>query len=154
MLTAMLAVENTLGAEHDLWKVNEEQEYHEEIREEPSKELTQERLFASAFARMDKLGFATALGSVCGVLVFLATIWLIIQGGEVAGPNLQLLAQYFYGYRLTVKGAFLGMVYSFSWGFLFGWLFAYFRNLFLGFYVYRVKRRLEMLTFRDFLDHF
>jgi protoporphyrinogen oxidase len=29
MLTAMLAVENIYGASHDLWSVNEEQEYHE-----------------------------------------------------------------------------------------------------------------------------
>jgi protoporphyrinogen oxidase len=30
MLTAMLAVENILGAEHDIWSVNVEAEYHEE----------------------------------------------------------------------------------------------------------------------------
>jgi protoporphyrinogen oxidase len=30
MLTAMLAVENILGSEHDLWSVNVEEEYHEE----------------------------------------------------------------------------------------------------------------------------
>lgn len=30
MLTAMLAVRNILGESHDLWTVNEEQEYHEE----------------------------------------------------------------------------------------------------------------------------
>jgi protoporphyrinogen oxidase len=30
MLTAMLAVENIHGANHDLWSVNEEKEYHEE----------------------------------------------------------------------------------------------------------------------------
>lgn len=32
MLTAMLAVKNILGANYDLWMVNAEQEYHEEIR--------------------------------------------------------------------------------------------------------------------------
>jgi hypothetical protein len=31
MLTAILAVENILGAHHDLWAVNAEEEYHEEI---------------------------------------------------------------------------------------------------------------------------
>jgi hypothetical protein len=31
MYTAMLAVENLLGAEHDTWSVNVEEEYHEEI---------------------------------------------------------------------------------------------------------------------------
>ena len=33
MLTAMLAVENILGAEHDVWSVNVEAEYHEETVE-------------------------------------------------------------------------------------------------------------------------
>jgi protoporphyrinogen oxidase len=32
MLTAMLAVENILGARHDLWSVNVDREYHEEVR--------------------------------------------------------------------------------------------------------------------------
>jgi hypothetical protein len=30
MFTAMLSVENILGAHHDTWTVNVEQEYHEE----------------------------------------------------------------------------------------------------------------------------
>jgi hypothetical protein len=30
MYTAMLAVENILGADHDIWNVNVEEEYHEE----------------------------------------------------------------------------------------------------------------------------
>jgi protoporphyrinogen oxidase len=32
MLTAMLAVRNILGANYDLWKVNADEEYHEEVR--------------------------------------------------------------------------------------------------------------------------
>jgi hypothetical protein len=154
MLTAMLATENILGANHDLWKVNEEQEYHEEIREEPEKIAALEKLLTGAFSRIDKLGLATALGSVSGFLVFLATLFLIVKGGEVAGPNLQLLHQYFFGYSVTVKGAFIGMAHSFAWGFLFGWLFAYLRNLSFAYYIYRVKRKAELLKFRDFLNHF
>jgi hypothetical protein len=34
MYTAMLSVENILGANHDVWDVNVEQEYHEEGDEE------------------------------------------------------------------------------------------------------------------------
>lgn len=154
MLTSMMAVENILGANHNLWKVNEEQEYHEEISVEPTERATLERLLAATFARMDKLGFATATGSVSGLLVFLATILLILEGGEAVGPNPQLLSQYFFGYTVTMKGAFIGMGYSFIWGFLFGWLFAYLRNLFFSLFIYRVKRKAELLSFRDFLDHF
>jgi protoporphyrinogen oxidase len=145
MLTAMMAAQNVLGANHDLWRVEGEEEYHEEITE---------KVLMRAFARMDKLGFATASGSVCGMLVFLATIFLILKGGHVAGPGLQLLSQYFFGYTVTVTGAFIGMAYSFWWGFLFGWLFVYLRNFFAAFFIYRVKRRVELLRFMDFLDHF
>jgi protoporphyrinogen oxidase len=145
MLTAMMAAENIQGANHDLWQVNEEPEYHEEILE---------KVLMRAFARIDKLGFATALGSVAGLLVFLSTLLLILKGGQVVGPNLQLLGQYFIGYTVSVKGAFIGMAYTFWWTFLFGWLFAYLRNLFIAFHVYRVKRKSQMLNFMDFIDHY
>ena len=144
MLTAMIAAENVLGANHDLWQVNEDQEYLEEIT---MSTLTR------AFARVDKFGFATALGSVTGLLIFLATIFLTLKGGEAVGPNLKLLNQYFFGYTVTIKGAFIGMVYSFIWAFFFGWLASYLRNFCLAFYIYQV-RRAELLSFRDFMDHF
>lgn len=149
MLTAMHAVENILGASHNLWEVNEEQEYHEEDRR-----VIPDEAIIRTFAKMDKPAFATAVGLVSGLLIFVATLWLIIKGGEVIGPNLALLGQYFIGYTVTVKGAFIGMGYSFLWGFLFGWLFAYLRNLCLGLFIYRVKRKAAMLSFKDFLEHF
>ena len=84
MLTAMLAVDNILGATHDLWQVNAEQEYHEEpsSREAEARALlsqlaaTQPQVpqpitpvikqsLVLAFAKLDKLAFATALGTDC-----------------------------------------------------------------------------------------
>jgi len=153
MLTGMLAAENILGANHDLSNVNVEQEYHEEITLAPSEQAALDTLLPTVFSRMDQLGMAIALGSVCGALIFLATLGLMIQGG-VAKHYLQLLNQYFFGYGVTLKGAFIGLSYGFSWGFLFGWLFAYLRNFLMAYYIYRIKREAEMLTFRDFLDHF
>jgi protoporphyrinogen oxidase len=153
MLTAILSAENILGANHDLWTVNVEQEYHEEMGIEPSEEAALDKLLPAVFSRMDKIGLATAVGSVCGLLIFLATIWIVIKGG-VERFYLQLLGQYLLGYTVTVKGALIGMAYGFSWGFLFGWLFAYLRNFFIAYYIYRIRRKTELLTFRDFLDHF
>ena len=153
MLTAILSAENILGANHDLWTVNVEQEYHEEMGIEPSEEAALDKLLPAVFSRMDKIGLATAVGSVCGLLIFLATIWIVIKGG-VERFYLQLLGQYLLGYTVTVKGALIGMAYGFSWGFLFGWLFAYLRNFFIAYYIYRIRRKIELLTFRDFLDHF
>jgi hypothetical protein len=153
MLTAMLAAENILGAHHDLWDVNTDLEYHEEIaiREDVS---AADRAVIKVFTKIDKLGLATSTGAVSGLLVFLATLWLTFFGDRIATQGLQLLDQYFIGYTVTAKGLFIAMGYTFLWGFLFGWLFAYLYNLFVAFYIYRVKRKLGMLSFRDFLDHF
>jgi len=153
MYTGILAVENILGAEHDLWEVNDEEAYLEEDEQAKVGRVVPEKMLARTFARVDKLAFATATGSVSGLILFLATVWLVIKGGDVVGPNLRLLSQYFSGYTVTVKGAFIAFSYSFAWGFLFGWLLAYLRNLFLAFYIYAVKRKAELLSFKDFFDH-
>jgi protoporphyrinogen oxidase len=154
MLTAIKAAENVLGANHDIWQLNEEQEYFEEFSIDPSKKSNLFQVLSSSFARIDKLGFATATGSISGLIVFLTTLFTIIKGDEVVSFSLQLLSQYFFGYTVNIKGAFVGMIYGFSWGFLFGWFFAYLRNLFIAFFIYRVKRKAELLKFRDFIDHF
>jgi protoporphyrinogen oxidase len=153
MITGIRASQNILGAHYDLWQVNEEDAYLEEEPRPGTDRIVTEKILIKAFARMDKLALATATGSMSGLLVFLATIWLLFKGGEVIGPNLQLLAQYFAGYTVTVKGAFIAFGYSFGWGFLFGWLIAYLRNLFLSWYVYRLKKKTKFLSFRDLIDH-
>jgi protoporphyrinogen oxidase len=40
MLTAMLAVKNILGANYDVWAVNADDEYHEEITEQDKKDIS------------------------------------------------------------------------------------------------------------------
>ena len=102
---------------------------------------------------MDKLAFAIATGSVCGLLLFLATTWLILKGGAVVGPNLQLLSHFFVGYTVTITGAFIAFGYSFFWGFLLGWLIAYLRNLFLAGFIYWARKKAELLSLKDFFDH-
>jgi len=150
MITGMLAAENVLGSSHDLWSVNEEEEY---LEEQKAVKL-QEEVLVRVFARMDKLAFAISVGTVSGLLIFLATLWLVIKGGGVIGPNLRLLEQYFIGYTVTIQGACLAFGYSFVWGFLFGWLFAYLRNLILAVYLYTAKKKAEMLSLQDFFEHF
>ncbi len=149
MYTGILAAENVSGARHNLWDVNEEEGYLEERRE-----AFPEKILVRAFARMDSFAFATAIGTVAGLFMFLATIWLVIKDGGVVGPHLALLAQYFKGYTVTVEGALISFGFSFFWGFLFGWLYAYLRNLLLAYCIYRARKKVEMLTVKDFLDHF
>ncbi len=47
MLTAMLAVKNILGANYDIWEVNADQEYHEEIKSNGKSESAELALLAS-----------------------------------------------------------------------------------------------------------
>jgi protoporphyrinogen oxidase len=152
MLTGMLAVKNIFGEKHDLWSVNVDKEYLEEDKAEKAEAAGVEQLLTKAFSRIDKLALATAVGTVSGLMVFLATVLLVITGGYVVGPNLQLLEQYFYGYRVTLSGAVIGFGYTFVWGFLFGWTFAYLRNLMIGYYVYRLTKRLRTLEFKHFIN--
>jgi protoporphyrinogen oxidase len=146
MLTGIIAAENILGkTKDDPWVVNEDQEFHEEITD---------HVLSQIFARIDKLGLGMALGSVSGLIIFFATIITLMKGNVVLAKNLQLLDQYFIGYSVTLKGAFIGMFYGFGWGFLFAWLFAYLRNLFVAIYLFRIKRRSERMTFWDLMDNF
>ena len=71
------------------------------------------------------LGFT--LGLLFGSAVFIATNWLIIKGGEPIGPHLQLLGQYFIGFKVTFLGSLIGFVYGFALGgiagVLIGWIY-------------------------------
>jgi hypothetical protein len=56
------------------------------------------------------------LGILFGLIIFIATNWLVLKGGPVVGPHLQLLGQFFIGYRVS----FLGSIVGFFWGFAVG----------------------------------
>lgn len=153
MLTGLLAAENCAGASHNLWEINEEEEYLEEQKKAAGAAAVFEQILGQTFSRMDKLAFAVATGTAAGLALFLATAWLVVKGGTVVGPHLRLLAQYFPGYTVTFHGSFVAFSYSFFWGFLGGWLFAYLRNFFLALYLYRIRTKAEIMTLRQFFDY-
>jgi hypothetical protein len=64
-------------------------------------------------------GFAT--GIVVGLGVFIATNLLVLKGGDVVGPHLSLLGQFFIGYRVTFMGSLIGFAYAFGCGFAGGY---------------------------------
>jgi len=86
-----------------------------------------ERL-AAAVLRLNGTILGLVLGMVSGGIVFVATNWLVIKGGDVVGPHLGLLAQFFWGYSVTFLGSFVGMFYGFIVGFIAGWLAAWVYN--------------------------
>jgi len=68
------------------------------------------------------------IGLLAGLTIFVATNWLVFKGGEVVGPHLALLGQFFIGYRVTFGGSFIGAAYGFISGFLIGSFVAWMYN--------------------------
>jgi protoporphyrinogen oxidase len=158
MMTGMLAVRNmVLGQQNDLWRVNTDQEYHEEIREQVTEHDLEEVLegaLAQAFRKLDRVALGLSLGVTAGGLLFLATLALVLKGGAVVGPNLGLLAQYFPGYRVSAIGSAVGFVYGFLSGFVVGWTVAFLRNAIVFLYMAVVHRRAELQALRRLLEYF
>jgi hypothetical protein len=59
----MLAVENILGAEYDLWQVNAEQEYHEEVRKDETGRESELALLASTQPRVPDRTKSNSVGN-------------------------------------------------------------------------------------------
>ena len=145
MLTGMLAVRNlVLGERNDLWNVNTEQAYHEEIdaAEEEIRESVQAAL-AEAFRKFDPVALGASIGTVAGALLMAATLFLVAMGGPTVSPHLELLNQYFPAYSITAPGSLVGLAYGFLTGFAGGWSFAFVRNAAVLLFAGSAQRRIE-----------
>lgn len=71
------------------------------------------------------------LGLLCGLAIFIATNWLVLKGGDQVGSHLQLLSQFFIGYRVSFFGSLIGFAYGFAVGSLSGALIAWIYNKFV-----------------------
>lgn len=69
-------------------------------------------LIQTAIARLRASVMALVFGLVGGTGLFLATVWLLIQGGDPVGPHLALLGNYFPGYVVTWTGSLIGFAYG------------------------------------------
>ena len=74
--------------------------------------------------RLSRNVLGLTLGIMCAVGMFLATNILVFKGGTRIGPHLQLLDQFFPGYRVSFAGSFVGAFYGFVVGYLSGWIIA------------------------------
>ena len=154
MLTAMLAVRNLLFQEkNDLWNVNTDQEYLEETKQSPESQAASGVRLEPVFLKLDPLAFGLSSGITTGLVLLLATLWLVIKGGLVIGPNLLLLDQYFPGFTVSFQGAGMGMLYGLLLGFILGWGFAHLRNLAILLSMILIQRDIESLALRRLLDY-
>jgi hypothetical protein len=158
MVTGMLAVRNlVLGERRDLWSVNTDQEYHEEVRGEAEPEVHAldellEGTLAGAFPRLDALAFGLASGITAGLFLLLVTLGLLARGTPPVLP-FALLGQYFPGYGLTPVGSLVGLAYGMLVGFVGGFGVAFTRNAALLLSLSLVRRRAEGRLLRQFLDY-
>lgn len=93
-----------------------------------------EKLFKGVL-KLNTRFMGLTLGLIIGFAIFIATNWLIIKGGHlnadgeyVVGPHLQLLSQFFIGYRVSFLGSIIGFFYGFALGTLCGSAFGWFYN--------------------------
>lgn len=90
-------------------------------------------------ARVDPLALGVALGIVLGCLVFGATNFLIVKGGDDVGTHLSLLSNYWPGFEVTIAGSLIGALYGAATGFTLGFVTAFLRNTVLRLYLGSVK---------------
>lgn len=98
-----------------------------------SDELTEqekalEKIVMARLVRLSATIYGIVFGLVFGLGIFVATLWLVIRGGPVVGPNLALLSQFFLGYTVTYVGSIVGFVYGFITGFIIGFSIAIIYN--------------------------
>jgi hypothetical protein len=96
--------------------------------ENESRVSEEEKLFSNVLMLNAKV-FGLVLGLLLGLAIFVATNWLLVKGGENIGAHLQLLSQYFIGYRVSFVGSLIGFAYGFALGTLSGSLIGWIYNM-------------------------
>jgi hypothetical protein len=96
-------------------------------KEEP----TLEKIVMTRLTRLNAVVSGLVTGVILGLVIFVATNWLLLKGGEPVGPHLALLGQFFLGYTVSFWGSVVGLVYGFVTGFIAGYMVAFLYNFFL-----------------------
>jgi hypothetical protein len=77
-----------------------------------------EQMLERAVLRLNANILGLVLGIIAGLIIFAATNFLILKGGDVVGPHLGLLRAFFPFYSVT----FLGSIVGFFWGLVTGYV--------------------------------
>src|SRR5262250_1495557 len=83
-----------------------------------------EKVVLTRLLRLNAIVQGVVTGTIAGLAIFIATNWLVLKGGDVVGPHLSLLSQFFIGYRVTFVGSLIGFAYAFVAGFVVGYVVA------------------------------
>lgn len=98
-----------------------------ELIPEPRLSETEEQIIKRAVVRLSGQVLGLVMGVVGALVIFAATNWLVLKGGDVVGPHLGLLSQFFIGYSVTFVGSIIGAAYGFLMGYIggliIGWIY-------------------------------
>src|SRR6266702_2196296 len=83
-----------------------------------------EDLVLTQLMRLNAIFSGIITGTIAGSFVFIATILLVMKGGDVVGPHLSLLGEFFPGYEVSFGGSLVGLAYGLLGGFLVGYFVA------------------------------
>lgn len=90
--------------------------------------VSEEELIKRAVLRLNGNVLGLVIGALGALAIFVATNWLVLKGGDVVGPHMGLLGQFFYGYSVTFIGSLIGAAYAFVLGYLCGLLIGWIYN--------------------------
>lgn len=96
--------------------------------QQSSQSFTELKIVNRAIARLRAGIMAVVFAMIGGTGLFIATTWLLIQGGPNVGQHLSLLGNYFIGYSVTWMGSVIGFFYGALTGGIIGWLIAWIYN--------------------------
>lgn len=105
-----------------------------------------------AFAPLHKRALGMGVGTAAALVVFTITMVHVVTDATGGAP-IRLLAEYFYGYTVSLTGAFIGAGWAMLTGFTMGWFGAFSRNLLVATLIFAIRTRAQLMQFRDFLDH-
>lgn len=94
--------------------------------------IADKAILMTAFAKMDPVALAVALGSIWAIILLLATSFLLLKGspeGIPVGEHLGLLGIYLPGYQVSWGGGLLGAFYMWLLGAAVGFILAVLWNL-------------------------
>jgi hypothetical protein len=99
-----------------------------EIRE-AGRARAEEQILKRAVVRLNGHILGLVIGIIAALGIFVATNWLVLKGGDVVGPHLGLLGNFFVGYSVTFLGSLVGAAYALVFGYLAGLLIGSIYNL-------------------------
>jgi len=155
MLAGLFAARNVAGADLDLWSINDEPSFHEEVRDRltPSAaDADVDDLLRTAFAIYDEVALGGAVGITASLGLAVATTVMLLGSNQDFVPMLSLLGNYLFGYEVSWPGLAVGIVEAGLVGFGLGWMTAKLINLLTSAFERDLERRLATLTTLEAVD--